>query len=193
MIYAVGWDLTGEQHWLDMYRRYAWPAARESVLVPLQIRNPYAFLQEQASLEVLHAIENRDMDLKQAWLEAMRFVADRVEGCSWRCLDYKPVDVSALDMDWRHWPPREWYKTKYNYDLPTPPQEFRTEKPGLRDPGESMLTQLMCPEGAFHRDQIGLLKLALTQVRYDMCITYGFFYLLAAYWRAVKRGFISLP
>ena len=59
MLYAVGWDLTGDEHWRDMYRRYAWDAARSSVPPPSAAR-AYALQQAVFSFEPLVMIVDDD-------------------------------------------------------------------------------------------------------------------------------------
>ena len=189
MIYSIGWYLTGERHWWEMYRRYAWPAARASVRVPLQMRTPYALLQEQVSLLPLYALENEDMALKAAWLGAMEFVAGRIEASSWQCLNYKPLDATCLDMDWRHWPLHK----AGTYQVPVFPEACRAEAAALREPAEGQLAQLLCPHKPISQDQLALLKQTLAQVDYGRTITYGLFYSQAAYWRAVKLDLLELP
>jgi hypothetical protein len=189
MIYAIGADLTGDSHWWELYRRYARQAADESLLVPLEMRTPYAFLQEQVSLEPLYALENEDVALKDTWLRAMQFVAGRVEAYSWQCLDYQPVDVATLDMNWRHWPMQDlWGRLSPDW-----PEALLSEQKTVREPAEGLLTQLMCPDRPLSTDQHALMERMLGQTENDACITYALLYPLAAYWKAVAKGELRLP
>ncbi len=55
MFYLVGWSLTGDEHWRELYRRYAWKAARESLALPITHHTAYAQLQAVFSLEPFSA------------------------------------------------------------------------------------------------------------------------------------------
>lgn len=189
MLYAIGADLTGEEHWWDKYREYAEQAAKESLQVPPSMRTVYAFLQEQVSLEALYELEGKDAELKAQWLRGLEFVGQRVETVPGQCLQYKPMDVSALDMNWRHWE----FGNNASYRVPRWPQALRSEDWALRQPGEAQLAQLMCPTWKPSEDWKALLAQAVGQVDYSASILYGMFYPLAAYWRAVRRGDLQLP
>jgi hypothetical protein len=188
MLYAIGADLTGDEHWWDMYRQYAQQAAEESLQVPPEMKTVYAFLQEQVSLEALHKLEPRQTE-KGAWLEALEFVAQRLEAVPAQSQQYVPMDVSALDMDWRHW----HFVHQSGRDIPRWPEALRREHEVIREPGEAMLAQLMCPTWEPSDEWTGLLARTLCQIDYSASILYGIFYPLAAYWRAVRRGFVKLP
>ena len=189
MLYAIGADVTGEDHWWRMYREYAAQAARESVLVPAGMKTVYALLQEQVSLEALYELENQDAALKSAWLQCLEFVAGRVEEFTTLGSSYAPADLAALDMDWRHWE----FATQSGYQVPRWPPALREEERATRQPGEAFLAQLMCPTWRPSGDWEALLTRTVAQVDYSTTIGYGLFYPLAAYWRAVRRGLVALP
>ncbi|MEN6302382.1 MAG: hypothetical protein ABFD96_06635 [Armatimonadia bacterium] len=189
MLYAIGADLTGEAHWWGKYREYAQQAAEESLQVPASMRTAYAFLQEQVSLEALHELEGKEAQLKAAWLRGLEFVGQRVEEFPGQCRQYSPQDVTAVDMDWRHWE----FVNQSGYHVPRWPQALRQEDAAVRQPGEALLAQLMCPTWQPSEEWTALLAQALGQVDYSASILYGIFYPLAAYWRAVRRGILRLP
>jgi hypothetical protein len=189
MLYAIAGDLTGDGHWWDLYHRYARQAAEESLQVPPQMRTVYALLQEQVSLEALHKLEPEETPLKVAWLRALEFVAQRVEAFPRQSSQYAPMDVSAQDMDWRHWE----FAHQSGYEVPRWPQALRREDAAIRQPGEALLAQLMCPTWQPAADWTALLTQTLCQVDYSASVLYGIFYPLAAYWRAVRRGVVELP
>ncbi|MFA7003152.1 MAG: hypothetical protein WC429_03865 [Verrucomicrobiia bacterium] len=190
MVYLIGWDLTGNEHWRDQYRRYAWKAARESVKAPLSFRTPYAHQQAVFSLEPLVALEREDPNLRSAWLRAMEFYAGRMERFSWQCLDYKRLDPTGLDMDWRH---RKTLTMKSGHVVPQWPDQVLREMKTVREPAEALLSQLLVPGRPFSADQLDRLKHQLLQTNFDGSITYSLFYPVATYWRAVKRGLITCP
>jgi len=185
MIYLIGWNLTGEEHWRDLYRRYAWKAARESVTSPIWFRVAYAYQQAVFSLEPLVALEREDMNLRSAWMKAMMFYAHRMEGFTWRCLDYKPVDWNGLEMNWRK---REMRTTQSGHVCPTWADQVTQEMYTIREPAEAILSQLMVPDRPLSTDQIDLFKHMLLQTDFENSLLYGLFYVVAAYWRAAKLG-----
>ena len=188
MIYRIGYDLTGARHWRALYRRYALPAARQSLQVPLEMRTPYAFLQQQVSLEPLYRMENEDANLKALWRQGMQFVAGRVEAFAWQCLAYHPVDIASVDLNWRHWDLRDCWGRYFAIW----PETVRHEDTAIREPTEALLVQLMCPGRRLSADQLALLDRTISQVDYGAAITYASCYPLAAYWRAAAKGLIDL-
>jgi len=189
MLYAIGADLTGEDYWWRKYREYAAEAAAGSLQVPPNMKTVYALLQEQVSLEALYELETEDAKLKGEWLKGLRFVAGRVDEFRGRCAGYAPLDVSTLDMDWRNWE----MVVQSGYHVPRWPEAMRREEAGVREPGEAFLAQLMCPTFEATDEWRAQLAQAVGQVDYSASVTYGLFYTLSAYWRAVKRGVLRLP
>ncbi|MCL1857474.1 MAG: hypothetical protein FWF84_07555, partial [Kiritimatiellaeota bacterium] len=196
MIYMVGWDVTQDRHWHDLYRRYAWKAARESVTSPIWFRVAYAYMQAVFSLEPLVALERDDANLRSAWVKAMHFYADRMEGFSWTCLNaYRPLNLADYDLDWRHWErqPMEdgsGFSVLFPANVAWDYAKDRSAGEGewIREPAEALLSQLMVPDRPLSADQKDLLLHLLHQTDYDACITYALFFAIAAYWRAVKQG-----
>lgn len=190
MLYAICADLTGEAHWSDMCNQYARQAAEESLQVPDDGRTAvYAYLQEQVSLEAMYELAGAATPLQNAWLRALEFVEQRVSVFPARSRGYAPLDVTSLDMNWRHWE----FSNQYGYHVPRWPEPLRREQEAVRDAGESQLAQLMCPTWQPAEDWLALLAQTLCQIDYSVSVGYGIFYPLAAYWRAVRRGFIKLP
>ena len=60
----------------------------------------------------------------------------------------------------------------------------------MREPAEALLTQLMCPGRPLSEDQRALLCQLVAQTDYEASAAYGLFYVLAAYWRAVRLGLV---
>ena len=195
MIYIVGWDMTRDGHWRDLYQRTAWKAARESIASPIWFRVAYAYMQAVFSLEPLVSLENHDPALRSAWTKAMHFYANRMEGFTWTCLNgYKPQKIEDCDPDWRHWERHPMDDTPdafcpvfpnniaWDYDN----DRSAGESEWIREPSEALLAQLMVPDRPLSADQRDLLLHLLHQTDYDACITYGLFFTIAAYWRAIK-------
>jgi hypothetical protein len=200
MLYLIGWDLTGDEHWRAQYRRYAWRAARESLLSPIWFRVAYAYQQAVFSLEPLVALEREDLNLQAAWLRAMTFYAGRMEGFAWQGLHrYTPPPRASVEPDWRKWTMRE---LQDGYRVPVFPNrlawDYDTDRAAgegetVREPGEALLAQLMVPGRPFSADQRDLLVHLVLNTDYAASFTYSLFYPIAAYWRAVKLGVLALP
>ncbi|OGV71047.1 MAG: hypothetical protein A3K19_03030 [Lentisphaerae bacterium RIFOXYB12_FULL_65_16] len=198
MIYAVGWDVTGDRRWWRNYCRHAWQAALGSTRVPLGMATVYAYLQEAISLEPLVALEVEDPALRDAWAGAMKFVASRIERFSWQCLKYTPLAIGDTDMNWRHWPESRREMTPetvkllggHSFENHRAPDIVVRECAAVREPAEALLVQCMAPLDVSD-DQRQLLRRCVGQVDYDKSIAYGLFYCLAAYWKAVKRGILK--
>jgi hypothetical protein len=61
----------------------------------------------------------------------------------------------------------------------------------VRESGEAALAQLMVPKRRMSNLQLNLLKLAITRHDYNKISNSGLFYLQAAYWKAVKLGYLK--
>jgi hypothetical protein len=186
MIYAIGADLTGDQHWRDLARRFSPEAAEKSKGDSTKI--PYALLQQQVSLEALYQLEESP-ELKRKWLEAMKLVAGRAQVFLSRCRQYRAPDAQEINLDWRTWPP---YKSQ-DYQVPTRPAVSDQDNREVRDPAEAALVQLLCPEPSLTPDQLALVKQMIAQVDYTKSVWYGLYYTQAVYWRAVRLGLLKLP
>ena len=185
MIYAIGWDLTGDEHWRELYSRYAWDAARKSVPPPPGLP-AYALQQAVFSFEPLVAIERKDAELRGAWLSAMSLYAGAMQPYTGQCLAYRPVTREGLEMDWRK---REMLERE-NGPCPRWPEQVLQEMKAVREPAEAILSQLMVPARPLPADQADLLERLLQQTDFDDSLLYGLFYVVAAYWRAAKRGLL---
>ena len=186
MIYAIGADLTGDPHWKELARHYSPEAAAKSKEASTKV--PYALLQQQTSLEVLHQLEE-DPALKKQWLEAMLLVADRAKVFFGKCLNYQAPSAAQVHFDWREWP----LKKSGPYSVPTRPDTFLAEDRTIREPAEAALVQLLCPEPKLTSEQLALVKRMIAQVDYAKVVYYGHYYTQALYWRAVRCGSLKLP
>ena len=178
MIYAAAWDLTGMPEYRDLYRKYLSDAVRQSV--HLNGREPtYAYLQMQASLELLDALE-QDAELKRQMREVMAMVSKR---CEARALAAEQVaakvDLTLLCTNWR------------TGEGVGPKGAYRTSWTCIRESGEAALAQLMDAASPFPDAQQHSLAHAFTRLDYDRVSSCGIFSLQAAYWKARRRGLLG--
>lgn len=178
MIYAAAWDATGKQEYLDLYRKYLTPSIQQSLVVE-EWQPTYAFLQMQASLELLKSFE-REPALQKQMSEIMAMVSQR---CAARALraDGRAtmLDLRRTCSDWR------------SDEGLSPKGKYRPVWYNIRESGEAALSQLMDQEGTFPAEQQRLLTRAITRLDYDRVSSCGIFYLQAAYWKARRCGLMK--
>lgn len=186
MIYAIGADLTGEQRWRDLARKFSADAAAQSMGQSTTI--PYALLQQQVSLEALYQLEQSPA-LKSQWLKCMQLTAQRAETVCPYGRPFQVQDVTSVNMDWHAWPMR----SSNGYQVPTMPEPGRLEDRAIRQPAEVALVQLLLPQPHFTPEQLAAVKQTMAKVDYAKLITYGLYYTQAVYWRGTRLGVFKLP
>ncbi len=85
MIYAAAWDVTGNNEYYDLYRKYLIPSLDQSITLKTRPQAevntwvpPYSFLQMQCSLALLYRLE-KDSLVKAKILEAMSIAKSMAE------------------------------------------------------------------------------------------------------------------
>ena len=182
MIYAVGWELTGDDHWHTLYRRYVRHALKQAQT--LKVSNYdwcYALFQHQVSMEVLHAIEKEDPILQRGWREEMERIAAGITPYLTKMEQYVAADVRDVNMDWRTRPSRN-VVSGYG-PVPIWPQAMLQEFRPIREVGEALLIKLVCPDGNLSEEELSWLTLGLNKIDCDKAFTYAMHYPPAAYWR----------
>ena len=183
MIYAAGWDITGDIRWKNLYRKYAWPAALQSLKIKTHYWS-YAILQMQCSLELLYQVENEDIDLKNNYRTAMMKAAEIAEFYGWQSArNIENIDITALGKDWRY----QKMRKQQDYLCPEWDKDFLSAMICLRESFEAPLIQMLCPKRAMSELQLMLLEDAIQKVDPTRHAGYGLFYLQAAYWRGRKN------
>jgi hypothetical protein len=163
MIYAIGADLTGDDHWRELAQRLGAEAAAKS--------------------------KGESPELKQQWLEVMRLVANRSEGFLARCRDYRAPDAQEIHLDWRTWP----LQPSQGYQVPVRAEFSNTDNRAVREPAEAALVLLLCPQRSLSPEQLLLVRQTIGQVDYAKSVWYGLYYTQAVYWRAVRLGVLEVP
>jgi len=176
MIYAAAWDATGRSGYRDLWRRYVGPAVDQSQTVDERRMPTYAWLQMQASLELLLALEN-DEALK---IKIARVMAAIARHCAARAKEVDRasagLDLTALCTDWRT---GEGLSMKGGY---------RKVWYNIRESGEATLAELMDAGTPFSNEQTALLAKAFLRLDMDQVSSNGIYSLQAAYWKARRRG-----
>ena len=187
MIYAAGWDITGNPHWHELYRQYARKAAEQSAGLKCRRYWSYALLQMQCSLELLYYVEKDDNKLRALYHEAMDKAAEIAEFNGWQA-HFAKHDLTVLPGNWRE---RTEKQDVCGYIIPVPAKAWIEAARQVREGGEAPLIQMMSPQRRMSEFQVELLKQAIVKPDYTKIASYGIFYLQAAYWKAVKLGFLS--
>jgi len=186
MIYAAAWDVTGEERYRSLWRRYAAEAIAQSTQ-PGEHKPAYALLQMQCSLELLHALEPEPA-LKAEIGERMRHVrelaARRFAMVAKQLSGEDPDKLAMLGPDWRTVP--EWKDQKGYANPQWGP--FRAVWHLTREFGESALVLLMTEPAALSTEEQRLLVTELGRFDYRHNASCGILYHLAAWWKARRQG-----
>jgi hypothetical protein len=195
MFYAACWDMTGDRHWLKQYKKYADKAVQQSTQVGIGLSlgtqdfyPAYALMQMQCSLELLSQMEENNDDFCRTCRQAMNQAAELAEFNAWHVrYEDAALDATGLCGDWR-----TFEKIKgSSHAVPNAPEIWRDAFWRVRESGEAALAQLMVPKRRMSNLQLNLLKLAITRHDYNKISNSGLFYLQAAYWKAVKLGYLK--
>lgn len=183
-VYAVGWKLTNNRHWFELYRSYAAEAAElGKSLKPEGYKHCYPLFQHQVSLEVLAAVAAADGDeaLETEWRRQMTALGAVVARYARDAFQYEPVDVETFAMGWRGRPLVKWMQDAGYAVAEWPPQVLK-EFDFLRHGGEALLIKLMAGLALAAEDR-RCLEHSLAAVDYSKLCTYAMLYPQAAYWR----------
>ncbi|MFC1525670.1 hypothetical protein ACFL6X_02545 [Candidatus Latescibacterota bacterium] len=180
-----GWQLTGAAHWEELYRKYARPAARQSLEAgDSGVSLGYAFYQMQCSLELLFEVEE-EAELRATYREAMEICARRIAENALRAsTDAEECDLSLLCTDWRQ---RPLGPGANGYQCPQWGDFLKTFL-AVRESGEAPLVMLMCPGFDFAEPHRQRLAKAILRPDFERHAGYGSLKLLAAYWRGRREG-----
>jgi hypothetical protein len=190
MIYAAGWNITGDAHWKELYRKYARDAAEQSCAIGL-LDSCYPLLQMQTSLELLYDVEKEDQSLKELYKAIMERVAEIVMYHAWKSNRTRmKCDTGILCRDWRKRGEKGWHVTD-GYKVPKFDDDFLRQFLCVREQFESPLAQMLCPGRSLSANQLALLLNAIRQTDARHHAAYGIFYLQAAYWKAVRLGYLK--
>lgn len=181
-VYAVGWTLTGERHWFELYRSYVIQSVElGKKLDPQGYNHCYPLYQHQVSLEVLAGVVGEDDALLNEWKRQMAALGADVARYASDAFKYQPVDAERTNIGWRGRPLRRWMLDA-GYAVAERNELVQGEFRMLRHAGEALLIKLMAQMELDAEDR-RCLEHALGAVDYNKACTYGMLYPQAAYWR----------
>ncbi|HSJ03547.1 MAG: hypothetical protein ACAI34_22515 [Verrucomicrobium sp.] len=182
MIYAAAWEVTGDDRYRQLWRKYVADAVAQSA-TPDKNKPAYALLQMQSSLELLYALEP-EKELKGAILATMKHVsslADRRLAYTVKGIAKKtPEEMRMLGPNWRL--VKEWKDQKGYMNPQWGP--YREIWHLTREAGESAVIPLMVDAPSMAEEQKELLRGVILQTDYLQNSSCGILYHLAAYWKA---------
>lgn len=189
-MYRVGYDMTGDTHWLDIYQEKLAEnhyTRLRNITTPFK-QNVYGILQNQASLILLLELET-SLPIKASYLEAMRLNTNLVSDRVTMFREYNP----KIHSD--NYKLGGWRKGE-NGGL------LSIERKPVRDPCEALVVMLLARDKyltepyPYKGEQEKLYTDYLRNITRELLSTYDFpkmrtfgaFYAEIAYWLAVKQG-----
>jgi hypothetical protein len=195
MFYGAAWNLTGEKHWFDLYRRYVKHGQEFAATIKHPKFPGFALLQMQVSQRLLWEIEP-DAAVKGKYAEIMRITADIAIHCMHESERlYRELNgfIGHFNKDWRRC--QFDYLGKHPisgliYTKALIPQDYRNSMIAAREPGEGIMIQLLCPGYHVSENQKERFSAATRRIDYECHASCGPILQLAAYW-ALQRA--ALP
>lgn len=199
-MYRVGYDVTGDTHWLDIYQEKLAEnqyARLRDITTPSRVDTPgksrsavYCILQDQASLIPLFELET-SLAIRAGYLEAIRLNANLVSDRVTLFREYDP-DIHSDNYKLGGW------RTGENPRPGGLSKEFNL----VRNPCEALVVMLLAHDKyliepyPYQGEQDKLYTDYLRNITRELLSTYDFakmrtfgsFYAEIAYWLAVKQG-----
>ena len=184
MAYAAAWNVSGDAEYFGLYRSLIEESVSVSEQIKVNSRTPvYSFLQMQASLEVLFALE-KDENIKSR----IGRIMDKIPAL---CLKFVPAierrfdnaDTEMLYGDWRR--PEKW-ENRNGYMIPKL-GKTRNVWRTIRETGEIALVAAMAPHTQTPSAIASLFEKSAAKIDYKKCASCGVIFHYAAYWADAKR------
>lgn len=190
MIYAAAYDVTGDRHYFELYRRYAEEAGRAGNALECMNYNSFALLQMLLSCLLIHAVE-QDETVRALYLENMREIYrysffNLLRAANWK----RTADLYLAPMDWH----QNSYCRVYpgcRHVIPQLADDVKLAYQTMREIGEVLLIALMMPDAlrevsGAHRRNFRFVLDGFAPERYFFAE--GTFFPAAAYFKARRLG-----
>ena len=145
MFYLAAYDVTGNEHYFEMYRKYAVEAGNAGNNLECMNYNSFALLQMHLSCLLIYTVE-KDPAIRELYLENMREIQrygyyDLLRASNWR----RTNDIYLAPMDWH----LNSYCRVYpgcRHVIPKLADDIQIAYQVMREINEVVLTALMMPE-----------------------------------------------
>ena len=190
MCYAAAYDVSGDKHWFDMYRKFAEEAGKQSLELGPRSYHAYALLQMLCSCILIYEVET-DAKIKDLYFKAMeqlkkysRFSILRAADESYR------VDYEADRGNWRKIT-RCTVLPDCQHIIPNASDEYAMSHRVIRELGEAILLVMLVPEELRELDDFykRIFKFILEGFDPEVYRPYGALYVVAAYYKVLKLGY----
>lgn len=191
MIYIAAWVVSGDEHWLDMYKKYR----DEGLRIANEIDYNgvisfamYGIFQMQVSLRLIYDYEP-DAEYKEMYLDILKRGAAVAK-------KYRMTDVDKYSKDKVNEKEIPWRKRKFTYECESPINGYGYFVPysdllaylsGLRNISEALFIQTLCPGETIPKEQIENCEKVLELFDFEKHTTYYPIGFMASYW-SMKRN-----
>lgn len=189
MVYAVGWEVTGEARWRNLARKFANEGIPLAEQLDAKIMGyAYTLFQHQVSLEVLAEVDMGDPALQARMRHLMRDVAAGMDRFLGAFDTYADVDVATLNLrDWRNGPRLVKKFSDGDYWLPKRPEAYLRSFFPLREAAETLGCILMAAPDPLSGKHLDMLSRILTEPDPQLVFNYAMIYPQAVYWRHIRQ------
>lgn len=203
MFHAAAWAASRDQHWFELYRRYAVSGIEDTLKIDRR-RDwwDWELPQLQLSIALLRDVET-DPGMKEKYARAMLITAELADRELRKRLKAAAAftgDWDCLNSNWRHMPMvvrpetldtpgRSLLYGGYPYLMPQFPDAFHAPSSLLRAVGNLAYTAWMCPEHVPSPGVLDGFRQTVMKPDYRQHGSGGPVNLLHAYWVGRSRGF----
>ena len=203
MFYAAAWDVSGEQHWYELYRKYAIPGIERNLKFKNKEHWWYIELyQMQISMLLLSSIE-QDSSLSDKYMKVMKLAAEvaktQIEKHK-KNLQIVNVDFSSLPTPWREgkfvirknsitMPDRGSLFHGYPYFMPEIDEQFHHILEILRAVGQFSFVLFSIESRQVELDKYREWFIEVAKsIDYNHHATYAPINILHAYWKYIESA-----
>lgn len=190
MIYIAAWAVSGDEHWLDMYKKYRDEGLRIANEIDFGFVisvGMYGIFQMQISLRLIYDYEP-DAEYKNKYLEIMK-------KCAAEAKKYRFTDINKYSKELVNGDEVPWRKRKFTYEGEclmsgdayfVPYSDYFHSILELRNISEALFIQSICPDESVPEEQVRECSEVLEFFDFDKHKTYYPIGFMASYW-CMKR------
>ena len=195
MIYLAAYDITENQKYYDLYMQYRDKALKETAKVSEDCWAAYILLQVQYSLRLVYEID-KDSSFNNECLLLMKRMAElSTRFCEGAYEKFTAPNIThklnTPYLPWRDCPLDYQYKEPKEdraYFVPRNVENSRLAFYPIRNVGEALIVQALCPDTISDEAQRAVLRAVMTAINCDGHMTYAPLLTLDAYWLLRQKG-----